>query len=226
LSSSAEAAFLADHGGDVLFCGRGATALYLAFALARRSGDDAPEVVLPAASCATPANAACLAGYRPRFADVDPLTGLTSLEAVRARVTPATRAVVFIHLFGQTADLTALAAFCRERSIVFIEDLAQAQGARLPDGRPAGAESDLAVYSFNSTKILDCGGGALVICKPELTEAFRVLMARPWPPQADSGVAAQLALSLPQPASRSGGSLARAAGNSSRAFVPATAAFV
>jgi dTDP-4-amino-4,6-dideoxygalactose transaminase len=192
---SAEAALLADQGGEVLFCGRGATALYLAFALARRRGDETPEVVLPAASCATPANAACLAGYRPRFADVDPRTGLTNLEAIRARVTTATRAVVFIHLYGQTADLSALSSWCRERHIVLIEDLAQAQGACLPDGRPAGSVGDLAIYSFNATKILDCGGGALVIRRPEVTEALQALLARPWPPRADSARAAQLALS-------------------------------
>jgi dTDP-4-amino-4,6-dideoxygalactose transaminase len=191
----AEADLLADHDGEVLFCGRGATALYLSFALARRPDDDQPEVVLPAASCATPANAACLAGYRPRFADVDPQTGLTTLEAIQARVTPATRAVVFIHLYGQTADLSALAAWCGQRGLLLIEDLAQAQGARLPDGRPAGSVGDTAVYSFNATKILDCGGGTLVLRRPTHAAAVRDILARPWPARADADVAPQLALS-------------------------------
>jgi dTDP-4-amino-4,6-dideoxygalactose transaminase len=191
----AQTSLLADSAGEVLFCGRAATALYLAYLLARRAGDESPEVVLPAASCATPANAACLAGFRPRFADVDPFTGLTTPDAIQARVTPATRAVVFIHLYGQTANLSALSSWCRERKIVLIEDVAQAQGGRLPDGRPAGSVGDLAVYSFNATKILDCGGGALVIRSPANAEALRAVLARPLPPQADPNSIAQLALS-------------------------------
>src|ERR1035441_3469116 len=111
-------------------------------------------------SCATPANASLLAGVTPRFADIDPRTGMPTLQNIQQCWTPQTCAVVFIHLFGQTADLRSLAEWCRARNVLLIEDMAQALGARLPDGTAAGSVGDLSVYSFNPTKILECGGGA------------------------------------------------------------------
>ncbi len=86
-----------------------------------------------------------------------------TLDFIRQRWTPATRAVVFIHLYGQTTDLAPLAEWCQSQGAVLIEDLAQAQCARLPSGQPAGSIGDMAVYSFNRTKILECGGGAFVV---------------------------------------------------------------
>ena len=180
------------------WCGRAATGLFWAYRLARRSGDPVgfPEVILPAISCASPANAALLAGCRPRFADVDPQTGMMTLEAAQQRWTASTRAVVFIHLYGQTADLGALADWCRGKGIVLIEDLAQAQGARLPSGGAAGSQGDLAVFSFNRTKILDCGGGALVARSERLADLAKSvagdLLAAP---EIDASSAAQLELS-------------------------------
>jgi dTDP-4-amino-4,6-dideoxygalactose transaminase len=62
---------------------------------------------------------------------------------------------------------------------VLIEDLAQAQGAKFPDGRPAGSVGDAAVFSFNRTKVLDCGGGALVLRSTRLANAWRPI-AETW----------------------------------------------
>jgi len=142
------------------------------------------EVILPAISCATPANAALLARITPRFADVDPATGMPTLANIQERWTPRTCAVVFIHLFGRTADLRPLAEWCRARNILLIEDLAQALGAKLPDGSAAGSLGDLAVYSFSPTKILECGGGALLARSPRSAEMLRELAeADPLPPE-------------------------------------------
>lgn len=162
-------------GAAVEWCGRAATALYWAYAMARNAvfgNNQQAEVILPAISCATPASAALLAGVTPRFADVDFNTGLPTLESVQARWSPRTCAVLFIHLFGQTADLRPLAEWCRYKNILLIEDLAQALGARLPSGAPVGSIGDMCVYSFNPTKILECGGGALVIRKSELLSSW------------------------------------------------------
>lgn len=178
-----------------IFAGRAATALYLAYLAARRPDDEAPEVILPAISCATPANCAYLAGYRPRFADVDCRTGLVTLESVMARATPRTRAVVFVHLYGQTTDLRAMAEWCRRLRIALIEDAAQALGARLPDGGHVGSVGDMAVYSFNPTKIIECGGGALVVRAPEAGERALAVLRGPLPPSAPPEQAAQLARS-------------------------------
>lgn len=164
----------------VVWSGRAATSLFLAYRAATRFGDeiDSPEVIVPSISCATPANTAILAGCVPRFADIDPKTGLLTLESIKARWTERTRAIVFVHLFGQTADLDEIARWCHDRGALLIEDMAQSLGAVLPNGQPAGSVGDMAVFSFNPTKILECGGGALVLksmlqlecVKPELKE--------------------------------------------------------
>lgn len=178
--------------------GRASTALYRAYTLARELAgrDQGAEVILPAISCATPANAALLAGVTPRFADVDLATGMPTLASIQARWTPQTRAVVFIHLFGQTADLGPLAAWCKAHGALLIEDLAQALGARLPNGSTAGSVGDLTVYSFSPTKILECGGGALLIQSSELAERSTELAEKgPLPPEINDSEAKALALS-------------------------------
>jgi dTDP-4-amino-4,6-dideoxygalactose transaminase len=195
-----ETDLLRDTGGAAIeWYGRAATALYRAYTVARKlAGADAQvaEVILPSISCATPSNTALLAGVTPRFADVDPSTGLPTLQSIQERWTPQTCAVVFIHLYGQTAELRPLAEWCRAKNILLIEDLAQALGARLPDGSAAGSVGDLSVYSFNPTKILECGGGALLIRSPKLLSVSAALAeSDPLPAEIDEGQARTLALS-------------------------------
>jgi dTDP-4-amino-4,6-dideoxygalactose transaminase len=195
-----EADLLRETGGAAIeWYGRAATGLYRAYTIARKlSGAQAQEaeVILPSISCATPANAALLAGVAPRFADVDPSSGMPTLESIQQRWTPQTCAVVFIHLFGQTADLRPLAEWCRSRNILLIEDVAQALGARLPNGVAAGSVGDLSVYSFNPTKILECGGGALLVRSQKLAAVSAELAETdPLPPEIDEEQARALALS-------------------------------
>lgn len=195
-----EADLLRETGGSaVRWYGRAATALYRAYTIARcKAGleEHQAEVILPSISCATPANSALLAGVTPRFADVDSATGMVTLDTISERWTPRTCAVVFIHLFGQTADLRPLSEWCRSKNVILIEDLAQSLGARLPDGKPAGSVGDLAVYSFNPTKILECGGGALLIGPEELVSICdRLSDGDPLPEEVDPGKAALLSLS-------------------------------
>jgi len=135
------------------------------------------------------------AGCRPRFADVDPGTGMITLETVQERFTITTRAVVFIHLYGQTADLGPLAAWCQSMGIALIEDVAQAQGAVLPNGTAAGSAGDMAVFSFNRTKILDCGGGLLVLRPGRFADIWKNIAGSGLPTETDSTTLAQLALS-------------------------------
>ena len=89
-----------------------------------------------------------------------------------------------------------MAEWCRSKNVLLIEDLAQALGARLPDGAAAGSVGDLSVYSFNPTKILECGGGALLIRSPKLVPVCAELAeSDPLPPEIDDGQAKTLALS-------------------------------
>ncbi|MCP3958318.1 MAG: hypothetical protein GY719_10745 [bacterium] len=178
------------NAAELLWCGRAATALYWAYRLAGSEGhrEEELEVILPAMVCATPAMAALVAGLTPRFADCDPATGMVTLESVQAVWTARTRAVLFVHLYGQTADLDQLAHWCHEHDAILIEDNAQALGANTPNGLPAGATGAMTVYSFNPTKILECGGGALQIRDGDLALKLRELLAierRPSIPDAD-----------------------------------------
>jgi len=195
-----EADLLRQTGGTAIeWYGRAATALYRAYSVARKlatAKTQEAEVILPSISCATPANTALLAGLTLRFADVDPHSGMPTLQSVQQRWTSRTCAVVFIHLFGQTSDLRSLAEWCRANNILLIEDLAQALSARLPDGTAAGSVGDLTVYSFNPTKILECGGGALLIRSPKLAAACaEIAESDPLPPEIDEEYARTLALS-------------------------------
>jgi dTDP-4-amino-4,6-dideoxygalactose transaminase len=195
-----EADLLRESGGAAIeWYGRAATALYRAYCVARKSVGataEEAEVILPSISCATPANTALLAGVTPRFADVDPNTGMPTLQSIQERWTPQTCAVVFIHLFGQTADLRPLAEWCRSKNILLIEDLAQALGGRLPNDAAAGSVGDMSVYSFNPTKILECGGGALLIRSPKLVAvSAEFAELDPLPPEIDESRSRALGLS-------------------------------
>ena len=154
----------------VLWFGRATTALFYLLARLRETWrhDSAPEVVLPSVCCAGLVNAILLAGCRPRFADVDPCTGLILESSVSARLSDATLAVIAIHLFGSTADCSALARVTRSRGILLIEDCAQ---IGLPSAKDQfGRWGDAVLYSFGSSKLFGMGSGAVAIHNPELGE--------------------------------------------------------
>ena len=175
-------------GREVLWCGRGASALCWAYrlsALARRC--ERPEVILPATGCASLASAALAVGVTPRFADVDPATGMPGLQDLERVCGPNTVAVLYVHLFGNTADLRGIREWCRLFGLVLIEDVAQSLGAALPSGQPAGSMGDLVICSFSRTKLISCGGGALIFRSPELAalkdDAARLLPEAADPPR-------------------------------------------
>jgi dTDP-4-amino-4,6-dideoxygalactose transaminase len=156
-------------GREVLWCGRGAAALCWAYRLsALARGCRKPEVILPATGCASLASTALACGVTPRFADVDPATGMPGLQDLQRACRPDTVAVLFVHLFGNTADLRAIRDWCRIDGLVLIEDVAQSLGAALPCGGPAGSMGDLVICSFSRTKLITSGGGALIVRSAEL----------------------------------------------------------
>jgi dTDP-4-amino-4,6-dideoxygalactose transaminase len=155
-----------------------------------------PEVIVPAMMCATAANTALLAGLIPRFADVGANTGLMSLETVQARFTENTIAVVVIHLLGHTVDIDPIAAWCKAHNILLIEDPTQALGAHYPDERYTGSVGDIAVYSFNRTKIIEAGNGVLVANTSESAGQLQQVLEKPVPfAVVDDNTRLQLALS-------------------------------
>jgi dTDP-4-amino-4,6-dideoxygalactose transaminase len=120
--------------------------------------------------------AASLAGATPVPAEPDPATRNLSTAAVRAAITPRTRAVIAVHLYGEPADTDALAAVAREHGIKLIEDAAQAHGARR-GGRAAGSLADAAAFSFYPGKNLGAFGdaGAVTTDDEDLAGRVRVL---------------------------------------------------
>ncbi|MBV9850681.1 MAG: DegT/DnrJ/EryC1/StrS family aminotransferase, partial [Armatimonadetes bacterium] len=118
----------------------------------------------------------CLAGATPVFADIDPRTFNLDPEQAAARITPKTKAIMPVHLFGQLADMTRLTQIARRHGLPLIGDAAQAIGAT-HQNRPIGAWSDLTTLSFFPTKNLGaCGDGGMVLTdSDEHKEAVRLL---------------------------------------------------
>jgi dTDP-4-amino-4,6-dideoxygalactose transaminase len=155
-------------------CNSGTDALHLPLvALGVGRGD---EVVVPAFTFFATAEAVSYTGATPVFADVDPGTFNLSIDSLRQKVTPRTRAVIAVHLFGQCAALEEIAAFCRERRLALIEDCAQALGAEY-QGRRAGAWGDFGCFSFYPTKNLAAAGdaGMITVADRKHDETLRML---------------------------------------------------
>lgn len=138
-------------------CNSGTDALHLALVAAGIAPGD--EVVVPAFTFFATAEAVSYTGATPVFADVDPRTFNLSAETLSRRLTPKTRAVIAVHLFGQCAALDELAALCESKRLVLVEDCAQALGAEY-QGRRAGSWGDFGCFSFYPTKNLAAAGDA------------------------------------------------------------------
>jgi dTDP-3-amino-3,4,6-trideoxy-alpha-D-glucose transaminase len=148
----------------------GTEALTIALrALGIRRGD---EVVMPSFTFYATAEAALAAGAEPVFCDIDPETFCVTAETVRAALTPRTKAIVPVHLFGNVAPVAEL----RQFGPPVLEDAAQAAGAGL-DGIKAGALGHAASFSFYPAKNLPClgDGGAITTDDDEVAECARLL---------------------------------------------------
>jgi dTDP-4-amino-4,6-dideoxygalactose transaminase len=147
----------------------GTVALELALRAAGIGAGD--EVIVTPRTFVASAGCVAMAGARPVFVDVDARTQNMSADAVRAAVTPRTRAVIPVHLAGWPCDMDAINAIAREHGLVVIEDCAQAHGATLA-GRKVGSLGDIAAFSFCQDKIMTTAGegGLLTTRDPQLFE--------------------------------------------------------
>lgn len=170
-----EQALAADLGIEhVLSCSSGTVALQLALmALNIGPGD---EVILPAFSFAAPLEAVLLLGATPVLADIDPLTYNLAPASVERLLSPATRAIIAVSLYGQPADFRALHELASARNIPLIEDAAQSYGATL-DGRRSGTFGLISCTSFFPTKPFGGAGegGALFTADAELAARIDAL---------------------------------------------------
>jgi len=146
-------------------------ALAVLLALGVKPGD---EVIVPAMTFIATANMPELLGAKPVFVDVDPETLLLTPEAVGAKITTRTRAVIPVHLYGQMCDMKGFRDLLNGRpDIALIEDCAHCfEGTR--DGYAPGEYSTAAIFSFYATKNVTCGeGGAVITNNEELASKVR-----------------------------------------------------
>lgn len=130
------------------------------------SGD---EVIVPAYTFLATATAVLTVNALPIFVDIAE-TGCIDPAAAEAAITSRTRAIIAVHLGGQSADLTALSELAQRYGLALIEDAAQAHGAAW-EGRPVGATGAFGSFSFQATKNLNSGeGGFLTTCDADLAE--------------------------------------------------------
>ena len=159
-----------DHGVAV---SNGTVALHLGLlALGIGPGD---EVIAPDLTFAATINAVLFCGATPVIVDVDRRTWGISLAGVQQAVTPRTKAIIPVHLYGRPVEIGPIAAFAAKRGIGIIEDCAEAHGARY-EGRPVGQFGDVACFSFYANKIVTTGeGGMCLTNSPELAQSIRLL---------------------------------------------------
>lgn len=163
--------------GHAVAVNTGTSALHLAL-LAAGVGPGDEVVTVPFTFVATTA-AICYVGARPVFVDIDPATFTMDAKRLEAEITPRTRAVVPVHLYGQMADMDAIMAVADRHGIPVIEDACQAHGAEY-HGRRAGSIGTIGCFSFYPGKNLGaCGEGGIAVTDDErLMEKMRML--RDW----------------------------------------------
>lgn len=163
----------------VIPCANGTDALQIALmALDLKPGD---EVIVPAFTYAAAAEVAALLGLVPVLAEVDGQTFNLDVSRLEETVSPRTKAVIAVHLFGQCCDMEPLLTFARSHGLYVIEDNAQSIGSRyrFSDGtvKAAGTMGDIGTVSFFPSKPLACygDGGALFTSDARLAEQIRMI---------------------------------------------------
>lgn len=119
------------------------------------------EVIVPSFTFAATGNSVALTGGTPVFVDIEPETFTLDPEAVAAAITPKTKGILPVHLYGHPARMRELEAIAATRGVALYEDAAQAHGASL-DGRPVGSFGEFAMFSLYPTKNMTSGEGGMV----------------------------------------------------------------
>lgn len=133
------------------------------------------EVIVSPYTMTASATAALVYGGIPVFADIDPDTFCLSPASIRERITPRTRAIIVVDIFGHPAEMDEIMQIAREHCLVVIEDAAQAPGAHY-HGRNAGSLADMGVFSLNYHKTIQCGeGGVVVTNSDEYAERLQLI---------------------------------------------------
>jgi len=156
------------HAKHALLCSSGTAALKIALkAMGLKPGD---EVIVPAYTFLATATSAIDLGLKVVYADIDPDTYTIDPESARSIMSERTRAIIPVHIAGRPADMDAVRELAEEKSLLILEDAAQAHGAEWR-GRRVGAIGDAGIFSFYQSKNITCGeGGAITTDDDEIAE--------------------------------------------------------
>ena len=140
----------------------GTSALHLALlSLGIGAGD---EVIIPSFTFAATANSVALTGAKPVFVDIDIKTYNMDPNLIENAITPSTKAIQVVHLYGLPADMTRIVEIAKRHNLLIIEDAAQAHNAAI-NGQPVGTFGDAAAFSFYPTKNMTSGEGGMIVFK-------------------------------------------------------------
>jgi perosamine synthetase len=158
----------------------GTAALFATCDALRLSRGD--EVIMPTFTIIGCAQAIIATGATPVLVDSDPRTWCMNVRAVAARITPRTRAIMAVHIYGHPVDMDPLRELARRHGLAIIEDAAEAHGARYRGAR-TGSLGDIACFSFYANKILTTGEGGMVLTDDaqfaERVRSYRNMAFRP-----------------------------------------------
>lgn len=150
------------QGRTSLAVSNGTVALHLALdALKIGKGD---EVIVPDLTFAASVNAILYTGATPVLADVDPITWNIDVEHVKKLITPRTKAIMPVHLYGQPCDMYSIMQLALQHNLFVVEDCAEALGS-FYNGVPVGCFGDVATFSFYGNKTITTGEGGMVVFK-------------------------------------------------------------
>ena len=140
----------------------GTSALHVALlSLGIGKGD---EVIVPSFTFAATANSVALTGATPIFVDIDPTTFCIDPKEIVKAITPKTKAIQVVHLYGLAAEMPSIIKIAKKYKLLVIEDAAQAHLASI-DGKPVGTFGDAAAFSFYPTKNMTSGEGGMIVFK-------------------------------------------------------------
>ena len=138
----------------------GTIALHLALlALGVGKGD---EVIIPTFTMIASAFAVCYTGAKPVFVDADKETWNIDVKKIEEKITPRTKAIMPVHIFGKMCDMDAICAIAKKHNLYVVEDAAEAHGAEY-HGKKSGSFSDIAGFSFFANKNITTGEGGMVV---------------------------------------------------------------
>jgi len=127
------------------------------------------EVIVPSFTFAATANSVAITGAKPIFVDIEPDFFAIDPSAVQEAITPRTKAIIAVHLYGHPANLDSLRKIADKHSLFLVEDAAQAHLSKYM-GKPVGAWGDVAAFSFYPTKNMTTGEGGMAVTKDSSTE--------------------------------------------------------